>query len=240
MIVNFAALNYLILLSVCHADNNCLRAILQSNQFIKKAIMKNLTIILLASLFSATTLFAGTPVPMEIGAKLPATDQVFTDVSGVDLTLEEVIGENGLLVVYTCNSCPYVLAWQDRYPEIAAMCQENGIGLIMLNPNEARRTSSDSFEKMVAHARENNYEFYYALDEKHTLADAMGATKTPDVFLFDRDKTLVYKGAIDDNYKDASAVSEHYLSDAIGKMMKGEEIDPNATKAIGCSIKRVQ
>lgn len=202
--------------------------------------MKKLTTLLLSLLITATVAIAGTPVQMEIGSELPATKQTFKDVSGSDLNLKDIAQENGLLVIFTCNSCPYVIAWQDRYPDISAFCKENNIGLVMLNPNEARRTSSDSYEMMQSHAKENSYDFYYALDQNHAFADALGATKTPDVFLFDADLKLAYKGAIDDNHKDATAVQESFLNEAMKNLLAGAEINPNTTRAIGCSIKRVQ
>lgn len=202
--------------------------------------MKSLSAVTLLLFFTVSVIVAGTPMSFEIGAKLPDTETTFKDVSGTDLKLQDVAGENGLLVIFTCNTCPYVLAWQDRYPDIADYCRANGIGLVMMNPNEARRSTSDSYEAMQAHAKENDYDFYYALDENHQLADALGATKTPDVFLFDNELTLVYKGAIDDNHKDASAVQEKYLANALDNLLQGADIDPDVTKAIGCSIKRVQ
>lgn len=200
--------------------------------------MKHLSIILLSCLLIVGSATAGEQ--LEIGDKLPKSEQTFKDVSGKDITAAGVAGENGLLVIFTCNTCPYVLAWEDRYPAIAEAAKQHGIGLMMVNPNEARRTTSDSYDAMVEKAKESNYDFYYAMDNNHQLADALGATKTPDVFLFDSEMMLKYKGAIDDNYKDASAVQATYLSDAMTNMFAGETIDPNATKAIGCSIKRVQ
>ena len=98
----------------------------------------------------------------------------------------------------------------------------------------------DSMEKMKVHAKEKGYgDYAYVLDKDHKLADAFGATKTPDVFLFNGDMLLVYKGAIDDNGKDRHMVLKPYLKKAIDAMTKGQKIEPASTKALGCRIKRV-
>ena len=202
--------------------------------------MKSLLALLFASILTIGLVRAENPAPLEIGAELPSQDQVVKDVSGAELLLGDLALENGLLVIFTCNSCPYVLAWQDRYPGIAEFCDANDIGLVMLNPNEARRSSSDSYDAMQSHAKENDYDFYYAYDGNHVIADAMGATKTPDVFLYNENLKLAYKGAIDDNHRSAKNVAEPFLNNAMSNLINELEIDPNATKAIGGSIKRVQ
>ena len=132
-----------------------------------------------------------------------------------------------------------MIAWEDRYNEIEAICAKNGIGFVLVNPNEAQRNEQDSMEEMKKHAKEKGYGAYsYLVDEGHVLADAFGATKTPDVFLFNAKMELAYKGAIDDNMKHRESVKEPYLKNAISRMTAGEKIDPTSTKAIGCTIKR--
>lgn len=174
---------------------------------------------------------------LEIGAKAPLTDVKVTDVSGEVLTLKEVAGENGLLVNFSCNTCPWVEAWEDRYNPISKMAEENGIGVIMLNPNAAIRDDGESMEDMQARAKSSGYDFYYALDEGAKLAEAFGATRTPDIFLFNSDMELVYTGAIDDNAKSAEEVEQPYLKNAIQSLVAGKEINPKTTKALGCTIK---
>lgn len=202
--------------------------------------MRNFIALILAAGFISTAAIAGVPEALRIGAGVPMGDAKLKDISGSELTLNGAKGENGLLVVFSSNTCPYVLAWQDRYDQVAAMCKENGIGMILLNSNAARREDSDSFEAMKQLARENNYTYPYALDFNHEVADAFGAMKTPDVFLFNKAGSLVYRGAIDDNHKDATLVKEAYLKDAIASMLAGKEINPSTTLAIGCTIKRVE
>lgn len=124
-------------------------------------------------------------------------------------------GENGLLVNFSCNTCPWVKAWEDRYNPIANLAQENDIGVIMLNPNAAIRNDGESMKDMQARAKSSNYNFYYALDEQAKLAEAFGATRTPDIFLFNSEMELVYTGAIDDNAKSAQDVEQQFLKNAI-------------------------
>lgn len=174
---------------------------------------------------------------LEIGAKAPLTDVEVTDVSGEVLTLDKVAKENGLLVNFSCNTCPWVKAWEDRYNPIAELAEENGIGVIALNPNAGIRDGGESMKDMKQRAESSNYEFYYALDEQAKLAEAFGATRTPDIFLFNSDMELVYTGAIDDNAKSAENVESEYLKDAIKNMVNGSEINPKTTKALGCTIK---
>lgn len=195
------------------------------------------------SMVLAVTLLAFLPVEdkpadrLEIGAKAPLANLEMTDVSGEVLTLEKVAGENGLLVNFSCNTCPWVEAWEDRYNPISRMAEENGIGVIMLNPNAAIRDDGESMEDMQSRAESSDYDFYYALDEQAKLAEAFGATRTPDIFLFNSDMELVYTGAIDDNAKSAEEVDQPYLKNAIQNLVAGKEINPKTTKALGCTIK---
>ncbi|MEL7834711.1 thioredoxin family protein [Fodinibius sp. Rm-B-1B1-1] len=174
---------------------------------------------------------------LEIGAQAPLTDVEVTDVSGKVLTLDEVAEKNGLLVNFSCNTCPWVKAWEDRYNPIADLAEENDIGVIALNPNAAIRDGGESMEDMKARAEASGYSFYYALDEGAKLAEAFGATRTPDIFLFNGDMELVYTGAIDDDAKSAENVEQHYLKDAINNLVAGNKINPTTTKALGCTIK---
>lgn len=175
---------------------------------------------------------------LEIGSKAPMTNVELKDVSGKMLTLQGVAGEKGLLVIFSCNTCPWVKAWEDRYNPIANLAREKGIGMIALNPNTTYRNRGDGFEDMQQRAKEQNYQFYYALDENNKLADAFGATHTPHVYLFNADMKLVYRGAIDDNAKNADAVDQHWLREAITQLAAGEEIATKTTKSLGCTIKR--
>jgi peroxiredoxin len=176
--------------------------------------------------------------PLAIGASAPMTDAPMTTTAGETLTLADAAGENGLLVMFTCNTCPYVKAWEDRYNAVAEAAAERGIGMVAVNPNVAYRDRGDSMADMQARAKAQGYAFPYAVDENAALADAFGATKTPELFLFDADMTLVYHGAIDDNAQDAEAVEAPYAMNAMQALAAGEEVAEPVTKSIGCSIKR--
>lgn len=176
---------------------------------------------------------------LNLGDQAPKADLKMTNVDGKALTLNDLRMENGLCVIYSCNTCPWVIAWEDRYNDLYKTCKENNIGFVLVNSNEAKRGNADSMEEMQVHAKEKGYaDFAYVVDKNHVLADAFGATKTPDVFLFDGKMQLAYKGAIDDNSKDKNSVKETYLQDAIKAVSAGKTPEPGTTKALGCSIKR--
>jgi peroxiredoxin len=178
---------------------------------------------------------------LNIGDKAPGQDLELKNIDGNTLTLEKLKGEKGLLVIYSCNTCPWVVAWEDRYNELYKYSANEGIGFVLVNSNEAKREGDDSLDEMKKHAQEKGYfNFAYVVDENHQLADLFGATKTPDVFLFNADLELVYKGAIDDNSKDKNAVEEPYLMNALKALSAGKKIKPETTKALGCSIKRIK
>ena len=177
------------------------------------------------------------PAQLEIGAKAPMTETQVKDVSGQMLTLKEVAGENGLLVNFSCNTCPWVGRWEDRYNPIADLAEKNGIGVIALNPNAAIRDNGESFEDMQQRAEESGYNFYYALDEDAKIAEAFGATHTPHIYLFNSDMELVYRGAIDDNARSAEEVEKPYLKNALNELGSGSEITTKTSKSLGCSIK---
>jgi len=174
---------------------------------------------------------------LPIGSKAPMADVQVQDVSGEMVTLQDVSMENGLLVNFSCNTCPWVSAWEDRYNPIANLAKENGIGVIALNPNAAIRDEGESLEDMRQRAEKSNYQFYYALDEGAQMAEAFGATRTPHIYLFNSDMELVYRGAIDDNAKSAENVEQPYLKNAIKSLSTGNEIEPQTTKSLGCTIK---
>jgi len=174
---------------------------------------------------------------LEIGSTAPKTDVEMTDTEGNAHTLADAAKENGLLVMFTCNTCPWVKAWEDRYNDVAQKAAKHDIGMIGINPNAAIRNDGESMEDMTARAEEKKYEFPYVLDEGATMASAFGATKTPDLFLFNGDMELVYRGAIDDSPRDADGVEKRYILTALEALANGEEIEPTVTKSIGCTIK---
>ncbi|MEC7113586.1 MAG: thioredoxin family protein [Bacteroidota bacterium] len=183
---------------------------------------------------------------LAIGDKAPLTEFKMTNIDGQDWSLVDLAGENGTLVIFTCNTCPFVVGregrsegWEGRYNDVIAFARENGIGSVLVNSNEAKRKGDDSLEEMKQHAREAGYIAPYVVDAGHKLADGFGARTTPHIYLFDGDFRLVYRGSIDDSVNSAADVKERYLEDAITKMVAGKKVKPAITKAIGCSIKRM-
>ena len=174
---------------------------------------------------------------LDLGSILPLGDIKMADISGLDISLNDAKGENGLLVIFSCNTCPWVIAWEDRYVELADTYKDKGVGIVAINSNETKFENVDSMEEMQEHAQENGYNFYYTMDKKSNLARAFGATRTPHIYLFDKKDKLVYRGAIDDNARKPDKVENTYLADAIDNMLAGSAIDPAATKALGCAIK---
>lgn len=189
---------------------------------------------ILIPIMGLTFLLAG---ELEIGSTMPLKDLELADISGKNITLANAKGDAGTLVVFSCNTCPWVIRWEDRYVSLANTYVQKGIGLVVVNSNAARFGGEDSLEEMLEHAKNNGYNFPYAQDPESELASAFGATKTPHIYLFNGDDKLVYRGAIDDNAKNAKKVDEPFLANAIDALLAGNPINPQTTKALGCSIK---
>ena len=172
-----------------------------------------------------------------IGADIPVATQKMRSTDGKEVSLKSA-NKNGLIVMFSCNTCPYVLKSQERTKEIMAFAKEKGVGMVVINSNQAYREKDDSFEEMKKYAKEQGYTAPYVMDEGSEVADAFGANRTPEVFLFDKSGKLVYKGAMEDSPATPANSKEIYLKDAILKMQAGLAPDPDVTKSIGCSIKR--
>ena len=183
--------------------------------------------------------FAVTVDPLPLGAPVPKPDLKMKDVSGKEISLQEVQTPKGLLVMFSCNTCPYVIKNQSRTYEVCKYALGSGLGVAVLNSNEAQRSEADSYDDMKAYAKEQGYGWYYMVDQNSTLADAFGANRTPECFLFDGSGKLVYHGAIDDNPNDAGAVSRKHLRVAIDEVLGGKEVSVKQSRSVGCSIKRL-
>lgn len=195
--------------------------------------------VLLLSLF-ALLLFSFAPLTeLPIGSPMPKADVKMKDVSGKEVTLKDAVKKNGVLVMFSCNTCPFVRRNQQRTKAIAAYALKNDIGVILLNSNAGQRDGDDSFEAMQQYASKQGYEWYYAVDDRNILADAFGATRTPENFLFNKEGKLVYHGAIDDNPEEAGVTRKH-LQIAIDEMLGGKEVAVTKTRSVGCGIKRVR
>jgi peroxiredoxin len=175
---------------------------------------------------------------LAVGSAAPQFDLKMTTTTGSSVSLADIRKENGTLLIFTSNTCPWVHAWEDRYNEMARIAEANRIGVVFVNPNEATRAQGESMDDMKARAEKLGYAFTYAMDTDHKLADAYGATRTPHVYLMDKSNTLVYVGAIDDNSRNAAAVEKRYLADALAQVGKGQAVTTATSRALGCTIKR--
>jgi len=174
---------------------------------------------------------------IEIGDQIPAPNQKMKNVDGRELSLANIRGQHGTLVIFSCNSCPWVKAWQNRIVAIGNEYQNKGIGVVAINSNDPNVQSEDSFAQMQQVAKAEGYEFPYVVDVTSDVARAFDATRTPEAFLFNTDGKLVYHGTIDDDAHNPKQVEEHYLRNALDALLAGKEIPEPETKSLGCSIK---
>jgi thioredoxin-related protein len=199
----------------------------------KRILLSALTLTTLG-LVAFTTL---TELP--IGADMPKADYKMKDISGKEITLKEAKKANGLLVMFSCNTCPYVIKNQQRTNEVSGYALKNDIGAVLVNSNEAQRGDDDSFAAMQQYAKDQGYKWYYTVDKNSELANAFGANRTPECFLFNKEGKLVYHGAIDDNPAAVSGDRAH-LKEAINEMVAGKDISVKTSRSVGCSIKRMK
>ena len=146
----------------------------------------------------------------------------------------------GAIVIFTCNHCPYAIAYEDRIIELDQEFRKKGYPVIAINPNDPVLQPADSYEKMIERADEKQFPFPYLIDEKQEIYKIYGAKRTPHVYVLNKENNkfiVSYIGTIDDNYKDANAVEKKYLADAVNALINGKKPDPDFTKAIGCTIK---
>jgi peroxiredoxin len=161
------------------------------------------------------------------------------DLPGVDgrnHSLEEYADASVLVLVQSCNHCPYVLAWEGRINDLQREYADRGVRIVAISSNDAAAYPADSFENMVEHAREAGYAFDYLYDESQDVARALGSTRTPEAFVYDADRRLVYHGAVDDNREEAE-VTTRYLHDAIEAALAGERPPVADTPPVGCTVK---
>jgi hypothetical protein len=204
----------------------------------KKILFAALPVAAVALLFAKPI---GDPLP--IGSPIPKAEVKMKDISGKEVSLKEASKKNGLLVMFSCNTCPYVIKNQARTVEAAKYAGGYEIGVAILNSNEGQRSGDDSYEAMKEYAKSQsytNYNSYYLVDNNSQMADAFGANRTPECFLFNKDGKLVYHGAIDDNPSDAGAVSRKHLIAAIDDLNAGREVTVKESKSVGCTIKRIK
>lgn len=167
-----------------------------------------------------------------------ADDFKLANVSGHMISMSDYGAVNGYVIVFTCNHCPYSVMYEDRLIELHKKTSEMGYPVIAINPNDPAVQPKDSFEAMQQRHKEKGFPFTYLFDEGQKIYPKFGATKTPHVFVLDADRKVRYIGAVDDNARDAAAVTTNYVADAVMAIAEGKDPNPSTTKAIGCSIKR--
>ena len=172
---------------------------------------------------------------MNLGDKIP--DFSLRGVDGKTHSLKDFESAKALVVVFSCNHCPYVKAYEDRMIAIQKDYLAKGARFAVINSNDAVKYPDDGFDKMAARAKEKGFNFPYLQDETQKAAKAFGATHTPHLFVFDAARKLAYTGKIDDNWQDPGAVKQSFLRDALDDITSGKPVRTAETHAIGCTIK---
>lgn len=175
------------------------------------------------------------PGGYKVGDK--ATDFNLKNVDGKMVSLEGIKKAKGYIVIFTCNACPYAKAYEDRIIALHNKYEPLGYPVVAINPNDKDVQPADSYDKMKVRAKEKKFPFAYLYDETQEIAKTYGATRTPHVYLLDKDRVVRYIGAIDDNSEEPDAVKEKYLENAVDALRNGQDVATKETKAVGCGIK---
>lgn len=212
----------------------------------KRSILKKwfiLEIVALAVIVIGSFSFTANSVtPLGTGYTIgdEASDFSLKNVDGTMVSLADYEDAKGFVIVFTCNTCPYAVASEQRIVALDKEFKSKGFPVIAINPNDPSVQPADTFEKMQAKAKEAGFTFPYLYDDSQTVYAKYGAKKTPHVYLLQKEKgknIVKYIGAIDDNVRNGAAVKERFLANAINQLLEGKEITVKETKAIGCSIK---
>lgn len=186
-----------------------------------------------------------TTTELKIGEKSPLTDYGMVNCTGEKLSLESTMGKKGLLVIFSCNTCPFVVGnadfkgWEIQYNELYEFAKKHEMGLILVNSNAAKRENVDSQEEMMNHWKKMNYKMPYLLDDNALLADAYGAKTTPHAYLLDSDFILRYKGSIDNSWDSKRKNDISYVRNAIAEVSQNKAVTLSESTPKGCSIKRI-
>ncbi len=188
------------------------------------------------------TLLLSTMFVMAQGLKVgdAAPDFRLKNVDGKMVSLADYPKTKGFIVIFSCNHCPYVKAYEGRIIELHKKYEPLGFPVIAINSNDPEVVPEDSYDKMIEHAKEKKFSFPYLFDQGQRILPQYGAARTPHVFVLSKqgmEYRVEYIGAIDDNYKDASAVKEKYVENAVNALLAGKKPTVTETKAVGCSIK---
>lgn len=193
---------------------------------------KKISFLLLLSLVALTAYSQLTIGDTAPGFKLKNIDKSY-------ISLDQYNKEKGVILIFTCNHCPYAKLYEDRIVALDTKYKKKGFPVVALNPNNPDISEEDSFDEMIIRSADKGFTFPYLVDNEG-IYEAYGATKTPHVYLLQNENshfTIRYIGAIDDSARDEKSVKQTYLADAIDALLAGNEIQLKETKAIGCSIK---
>jgi peroxiredoxin len=192
---------------------------------------------ILLALFTITLISAVNPDGDGYKVGQQASDFSLKNVDGTMVSLKDYKGVKGYIVVFTCNTCPYAVMYEDRIIALHNKYAPLGYPVVAINPNDPAVKPGDDFASMQVRAKEKNFPFKYLYDEGQKVYPVFGATRTPHVYLLDANRYVRYIGAIDDNAQNPSEVGTRYLENAIAALQAGNNPDPSETKAIGCTIK---
>ena len=186
------------------------------------------------------------PKPLKIGKAAPLQSEKMRNVDGTELSLADIKLEKGILVVFSCNTCPFVVGnehfagWEKQYNALNELASANKIGMVLINSNEGKRDKDDAFDAMVEHSKKLGYTMPYLLDRNSKIADAFGAKTTPHVFLFNADMKLVYSGSIDNTWDTKRTSDVMYVINAMNELAADTKISLKETPPRGCGIKRLK
>lgn len=170
-----------------------------------------------------------------------AEDFTLKNVDGKMVSMADYADAKGFIVIFTCNHCPYSIAYEDRIIDLDKKYKAQGFPVIAINPNDPEVVAADSYENMIKRAAEKGFTFPYLFDDGQKVYPKYGATRTPHVYILSKESgkfVVKYIGAIDDNDQDADKVKKRYIELAVEALLKGEKIAITETKAIGCTIKK--
>lgn len=176
-----------------------------------------------------------TQTHLKIGSKLP--DFSLPGIDGKNYSPSSFQNSKVLVVMFTCNHCPYVQAYENRLIKLQKDFKDKGVSFVAVNANDEINYPEDSFENMVKRAKEKDFNFPYLRDKTQEVAKKFGASYTPEIFLFDEKRTLQYHGRIDDNWQEPEKVTKQHLKEAIEALLANKTIDRADTQAIGCTVK---
>lgn len=173
-----------------------------------------------------------------IGDPMPTIEEPLQHVTGTGMVeLDELTGSVGTAFIFWSNQCPWIDRYESRVRELVRTFSDEGVEFVLVNSNDATAFPQESLDSSRERAEDRDYQATYVRDPEARLANAFGAARTPQVFLFDENRSLVYTGTIDDSPADADAVRDHFFRDALSSLVEGEAIEESRTRPFGCTIK---